>query len=87
MIATPVSVFQFVSVSAICKGHKLMTKTDGKDRYIAFIQLSDFLDDVGTGLWIPRPVGKHDTVRMGGQNLLRLCMRRVNCYFTAPLIQ
>ena len=64
MISASVTVFHLMGVSACCKSHKLMSKTDGKDRYIRVIEFFDFFNNRSTFLRISRSVTEHDAVRI-----------------------
>ena len=87
MISASVTVFHLMGVSACCKSHKLMSKTDGKDRHIGVIEFLDFFNNRSAFLRISRAVAEHDAVRIVSKDLFCRCQSRVNGNLASSLIQ
>ena len=87
MISASVTVFHLMGVSACCKSHKLMSKTDGKDRYIRVVKFFDLFNNRSTFLRISRSVAEHDAVRIVSKDLFCRCQSRVNSNLASSLIQ
>ena len=87
MVASAVSVFHLMGIRAVCQRHQLMSQTDREDRHIRLIQLFDLFNDRRTFLRISRAVGKHDSIRLIRQDLLRACQCRINRNLASSLIQ
>ena len=64
VVSAAVAIFQLICICACGKSHELMSETDGKNRNIGFIKLSDFFDDLRVLCRISRAVGKHDPIRV-----------------------
>ena len=81
------TIFHLIGISACCKCHQLMSKTDCKNRNIGIVKFLYFFNNRSAFFRVSRAIAEHDSVWMISKDLLCRCKSRVNSYLTSALIQ